>query len=329
MTNKKNTPKALKAPSEERQLPAVRRGKTGPPAVRPTGRPPASRSALDTYIDEIRRVPLLSREEERELARRFAEEGDKEAGRRLVESNLRFVVKMAHSYKHYNVKLVDLIQEGNIGLMKAVQKFQPERGYRLISYAVWWIKAYMQNYIIRSWSVVRVGTAAAQRKLFFRTQADKDGVEQESVDEALSSEDRDTAGAGEVVLLPAAARKRRVAAEMHLAQRDFSLDADVGDEGKQRYVDMLPDPDITQEESLAREEILRKVSERLAEVVETLSDKERDILQSRLLSDSPDTLQDIGDRYGVSRERIRQIETQLKRRLAEFLGDIQEVDDIW
>ena len=116
---------------------------------------------------------------------------------------------------------------------------------------------------------------------------------------------------------------------MHLAQRDFSLDADVGDEGKQRYVDMLPDPDITQEESLAREDILRKVSERLAEVVETLSDKEQDILQSRLLSDSPDTLQDIGDRYGVSRERIRQIETQLKRRLADLLGDIQEVDDVW
>jgi len=321
--------KALKAPSEERQLPAVRTRRAPPPAVREPARPPASRSALDTYVDEIRRVPLLSREEERELARRFAEDGDKEAGRRLVESNLRFVVKMAHSYKHYNVKLVDLIQEGNIGLMKAVQKFQPERGYRLISYAVWWIKAYMQNYIIRSWSVVRVGTAAAQRKLFFRTQSDEDGAERESVDEALSSEDRGAGGAGEVVLLPAAARKRRVEAEMHLAQRDFSLDADVGDEGKQRYVDMLPDPDITQEESLAREDILRKVSERLAEVVETLSDKEQDILQSRLLSDSPDTLQDIGDRYGVSRERIRQIETQLKRRLADLLGDIQEVDDVW
>jgi len=329
MTKKKTTQKALKAPSEERQLPAVRRQGTTAPAVREQARPPANRSSLDTYIDEIRRVPLLSREEEQELALRFAKGGDKDAARQLVEANLRFVVKMAHSYKHYNVKLVDLIQEGNIGLMKAVQKFQPERGYRLISYAVWWIKAYMQNYIIRSWSMVRVGTAAAQRKLFFRTQSEKEGAEYDSVDEVLTDERAGAMGEGDVVLLPAAARKRRIEAEMHLAQRDFSLDADVGDEGKQRYIDMLADPDISQEESLGREEILQKVSERLAEVVNDLSDKERDILQSRLLSDSPDTLQDIGDRYGVSRERIRQIETQLKKRLAELLGDIQEVDDVW
>ncbi len=328
MAKKKTTPKALKAPSEERQLPAVRKQKAQPPAVREQARPPASRSSLDTYIDEIRRVPLLSREEEQELAKRFADGGDKDAARQLVEANLRFVVKMAHSYKHYNVKLVDLIQERNIGLMKAVQKFQPERGYRLISYAVWWIKAYMQNYIIRSWSMVRVGTAAAQRKLFFRMQKDQD-AEQDSVDEALAGEDTGAVGDGDVVLLPAAARKRRAEAEMHLAQRDFSLDADVGDEGKQTYVDMLEAPDISQEESVAREDILLKVSERLAEVVDELSDKERDILQSRLLSDSPDTLQDIGNRYGVSRERIRQIETQLKKRLAELLGDIQEVDDVW
>ena len=320
--------KALKAPSEERQLPAVRSQRAHPPAVREKARPPASRSSLDTYIDEIRRVPLLSREEEQDLALRFARDGDKAAARQLVEANLRFVVKMAHSYKHYNVKLVDLIQEGNIGLMKAVQKFQPERGYRLISYAVWWIKAYMQNYIIRSWSMVRVGTAAAQRKLFFRLQNDTE-AEQDSVGEVLADEDTGAVGSGDVVLLPAAARKRRAEAEMHIAQRDFSLDADVGDEGNQRYVDMLADPHITQEESLAREDILLQVSERLAEIVDQLSDKERDILQSRLLSDSPDTLQDIGDRYGVSRERIRQIETQLKNRLAELLGDIQEVDDVW
>jgi len=316
---KKTRAKALKAPSKARQLPAVREA----------ARPPAHRTSLDTYIDEIRRVPLLSREEEQELAQRFAKEGDKEAARQLVEANLRFVVKMAHSYKHYNVKLVDLIQEGNIGLMKAVQKFQPDRGYRLISYAVWWIKAYMQNYIIRSWSMVRVGTAAAQRKLFFRRPPDGEDVETESVDEALAGEGGDALRAGEVVLLPAAARKRRAEAEMRLAQRDFSLDADVGSDGKQRFIDLLPDPDVTQEESLAREEILQKVSERLAEVVDDLSDKEQDILQSRLLSDTPDTLQDIGNRYGVSRERIRQIETQLKKRLAELLGDIQEVDDVW
>jgi len=316
---KKTRPKALKAPSRDRQLPAVREA----------ARPPAHRNSLDTYIDEIRRVPLLSREEEQELAQRFAKGGDKEAARQLVEANLRFVVKMAHSYKHYNVKLVDLIQEGNIGLMKAVQKFQPDRGYRLISYAVWWIKAYMQNYIIRSWSMVRVGTAAAQRKLFFRRPSGSEDVEVESVDEALTSESSGVLGAGEVVLLPAAARKRRAEAEMHLAQRDFSLDADVGSDGKQHFIDLLPDPEVNQEESLAREDILQKVSERLAEVVDDLSDKEQDILQSRLLSDTPDTLQDIGDRYGVSRERIRQIETQLKKRLAELLGDIQEVDDVW
>ena len=187
----------------------------------------------------------------------------------------------------------------------------------------------MQNYIIRSWSMVRVGTAAAQRKLFFRRPSGSEDVEVESVDEALAGENSGVLGAGEVVLLPAAARKRRAEAEMHLAQRDFSLDADVGSDGKQHFIDLLPDPEVNQEESLAREDILQKVSERLAEVVDDLSDKEQDILQSRLLSDTPDTLQDIGDRYGVSRERIRQIETQLKKRLAELLGDIQEVDDVW
>ncbi|MBM4371088.1 MAG: RNA polymerase factor sigma-32 [Deltaproteobacteria bacterium] len=314
--------KALRAPDRERQL----------PVVRPRGAlPPAPRSTLDTYIDEIRRVPLLSREEEMELARRFASGGDRDAARRLVEANLRFVVKIAHSYKHYNVKLVDLIQEGNIGLMKAVQKFQPDRGYRLISYAVWWIKAYMQNYIIRSWSMVRVGTAAAQRQLFFRMQSGREGDPgaAEAVGEALGADAGEAVGEGEVVLLPAAARRRRVEEELRVAQRDFSLDADIGEDGKQRFVDMLPDPGINQDESLAREQILEKVSARLAEVVGSLSDKERDILQSRLLSDTPETLQDIGDRYGVSRERIRQIETQLKKRLAELLGDIEGVEEIW
>jgi RNA polymerase sigma-32 factor len=318
--------KNLPLKKEENTLPMLRAKSV--PAVREQSRPLASRNSFDLYIQEINRVKLLTREEEFELAKQF-QEGDKEAARSLVEANLRFVVKIAHSYKHFNVKLVDLVQEGNIGLMKAVQKFNPDKGYRLISYAVWWIKAYMQNYIIRSWSMVRVGTAQAQRQLFFRMQDDPETGE-EAVRESLAVDDLTSrGGSGGIMLVPAASRRSRSKKELNLAARDFSLDAEVGDEGRGRFVDMLEAPELSQEEALVREDMLGKVSARLAEVVDSLSDKEQYILQVRLLSDEPKTLQVIGEHFGVSRERIRQIETQLKKRLAVMFSDIEGVSELW
>lgn len=306
------------------KLPAVQR--TGPklPARLRRPAPPRARSTFEQYIDDITRVPLLSREEELELATFYAETRDPEAAKRMVEANLRFVVKMAYSYRNYNVKLTDLVQEGNIGLMRAVEKFKPERGYRLISYAVWWIKAYMQNYIIRSWSMVKVGTTQMQRKLFFRARDDSEGLVQEAVEETLQEE----LPAGQsTILVPAEARKRSAQHELSMAGRDFSLDVELGDDSNQSYVDLLTSGDLPQEDQLAREEIMAQVANRLKDFITDLPEKELYILQHRLLTDEPETLQAIGERYDVSRERIRQIENSLKERVKKALQSIDGVAD--
>jgi RNA polymerase sigma-32 factor len=306
----------LPAPVKKPKLPA-RAAKGGVPTVK---------SAFDQYVEEITRIPLLSREEEVELAQAFQKGGDKQAGRRLVEANLRFVVKMAFSYRHYDVKVIDLIQEGNIGLMRAVEKFNPDRGYRLISYAVWWIKAYMQNYIIRSWSMVKLGTSAMQRQLFFRQQSDKSEMEQQVVTETLEEDVPDAAGT--TVLVPAEMRRHRAEEELTQAARDFSLDATIDSESKATYVETLPSPDARQDERLEKEEIMSLVADRLKEFVATLGEKELYILQKRLLTDEPETLQEIGTRFHVSRERVRQMESQLKERLRKALKSIEGVAEI-
>ncbi len=283
---------------------------------------PRTRSAFEQYISEINRVPLLSRAEELDLSREFLKHRDPEAAKRLVEANLRFVVKMAYSYRNYNVKMTDLIQEGNIGLMKAVEKFNPDRGYRLISYAVWWIKAYMQNYIIRSWSMVRVGTSQMQKQLFFRHGPEED-PEQEAVAETLQEDENETA-----VLVPVQARREKATSELTSASRDFSLDASIERGSQLTFAEVLPDESPGHDDQLAREEILELVSERLGGFMEGLSDKEAYIMHHRLLSDQAETLQEIGQRFGVSRERIRQIENSLKERLRESLGHIEGITDI-
>ncbi len=259
------------------------------------------------------------------MALLYRDEGDGAAGKRLVEANLRFVVKMAYSYKSYNVKLIDLVQEGNIGLMKAVEKFNPDRGYRLISYAVWWIKAYMQNYIIRSWSMVKLGTTQMQRQLFFRNQPEKDSQEEDAVSETLGDEVASQDGA---VFVPAQARKKKASKELHVAARDFSLDATIDSESQLTYLDMLPSEEPQQDEELARHQIMDEVATRINKFVETLPEKELFIVQNRLLTDEPMTLQDIGQEFGVSRERIRQIESGLKERLKKSLGDIEGITEM-
>ena len=306
-------------------LPARTRS-AGLPARRKPAGPPSRKPAFEQYIDEITRVPLLTREEELELARTFQESGDREAAKRLVEANLRFVVKMAHSYKHYNVKLIDLIQEGNIGLMKAVDKFNPDRGYRLISYAVWWIKAYMQNYIIRSWSMVKLGTTQMQRQLFFRNRPEKESLEQNAVEETLQEDV--SGGGGGAVFVPVEIRKKKASSELGNAGRDFSLDAVIDSESQMTYLDLLPSGDPGQEEQLGKHEMMDEVAKKLNEFIASLPDKELYIVEHRLLTDEPETLQDIGERFGVSRERIRQIESGLKGRLRETLGEIEGVADI-
>ncbi len=264
---------------------------------------PVQRSSFDLYLEEINRWPLLTREEEVRIAKRYKEKGDLRSAQKLVTSNLRFVVKIAYEYRNYDIKLSDLIQEGNIGLMKAVSKFDPDRGYRLISYAVWWIKAYMQNYIIRNWSVVKLRSGGRNRSLFFRA----------SRDEPMDDEH----------LLPAASSKtledRRMGRETRIAMRDFSLDAMMDDEGKRTFLDMVESGDESADVTLAREEERQIVSDKLDEIKESFNPKERYVLEHRVLSDDPETLQEIGSRFSISRERVRQIEVALKKKIRKSL----------
>jgi len=269
-------------------------------------------SSLDQYMAEVNRFPLLSREEEQELAQKLVDDGDVEAAQRLVTANLRFVVKVAYEYRNYNVKLVDLVQEGNIGLMKAVRRFNPDRGYRLISYAVWWIRAYMQNYIIKNWSMVKIGATAANRKMLF---GKKDPLREDN-------EKRET------FLVPAMSTLSATDAPdpaASIARKDFHLDASMDDEGGGSYTEMLADRSWEDpDEEISRSQTIEFVSERLEEALEQLNERQRFILQHRLLADEPMTLQEIGDQYGISRERARQLEAALKKKLAGFLTGFDE-----
>ena len=267
---------------------------------------PVVTDTLDRYMMEIQKFKILEPEEEFKLAVRFKKYGDMEAAERLVTSNLRFVVKIAHEYKHYRVRLLDLIQEGNIGLMHAVKKFDPYKGYRLISYAVWWIRAYMQNYIIRSWSLVKIGTTQAQRKLFFKLNQVKKNLER------LSRENPEFREAAELLNV----KDSEVAEmELRLSNRDVSLDASLDGEGESLFVDQLVDKGSSQEDLLIKKEQRALVKKNIADALEKLNEREHYIIERRIMADDPETLQEIGDRFNITRERARQIEKEALKKL--------------
>ena len=263
---------------------------------------------------EVGRVPLLTREEETELAYLYKESGDAAAARKLVASNLRFVVKVAFQYKNYDIRMTDLIQEGNVGLMHAVSKFDPDRGYRLISYAVWWIKAYIQNYIIKNWSMVPI--TARRKQLFGKSKplAEDDSSENHFLVTAENAKK------------PVINVSRR---EMAMAQRDFSLDATVGGDTGVTHLSRLPAKIPSQEEALGTAQVRGEVAKTIANVLDDLDDRGRFIVENRLLNDEPMSLAEIGKNFGVSRERARQLEARVKKRLKKalsYLGDA-EIND--
>lgn len=273
---------------------------------------PVPQKSLSTYLVEINRFPLLSAEEEHRLAVRYREEGDIEAVHTLVTSNLRFVVKVAYEYSSYGIRMADLIQEGNIGLMMAVKKFDPSKGYRLISYAVWWIRAMIQSFILKSWSLVKIGTTQAQRKLFYKLSQAKRAIARfvgSANPDALTDETRD--------LL---ARTLHVRGEdvdqmdARMKGRDASLDQPLHEGETATALDFLAAAD-NQEESFSRAEESVKVRTELAKALDTLNEKERFIIERRLMTDEPMTLQQIGDRYRISRERARQLEERAKKKI--------------
>jgi RNA polymerase sigma-32 factor len=259
---------------------------------------------LDLYIAEINRYPILTAEEEFSLAVRLKKFNDMEAAERLVVSNLRFVVKVAHEYRNYGVKLSDLVQEGNIGLMHAVKKFDPYKGYRLISYAVWWIRAYIQNYIIKTWSLVKIGTTQAQRRLFFKLGQAKRKLESLSEKNPEFSEIAESLGVKTIELQEM---------DLRMTNRDVSLDASLSDESDSTYIDYLVYDGEDQETALIKKEEMDLVKRNIAGALSTLTEKESFIIEKRVMADNPMTLQEIGDRYRITRERARQIEKQASK----------------
>ncbi len=318
----------------------------GPRTESAMAREPILDNPLEQYLREVNAYRLLTRDEELALARRYQQTGDPDAARALVTANLRFVVKVAYQFSNYDIKVTDLIQEGNIGLMKAVQKFKPDRGFRLISYAVWWIKAYIQNYIINTWSLVRVGPVAQQRKVLFgRRELPAPGGEAAGP-EVLEGEVEDggegeSEGEGEATFLlaaesasaPARRKARKPTAEeveewrraALAARRDLDLDGAVSEDGRLTLGETIADDEPGADERLASAELSAMVAERLAELHSELSDKELVILEQRLLGDETVTLQEVGERFGISRERVRQIEANLKKKIAKRLEGLAPI----
>ncbi len=267
---------------------------------------PSVASTLEIYITQINRHPILSADEEFRYAVKFKKYSDMEAAEKLVVSNLRFVVKIAHEYRNYGVKLADLIQEGNIGLMHAVKKFDPYKGYRLISYAVWWIRAYIQNFIIKSWSLVKIGTTQVQRKLFFKLGQAKKKLE------ALSEKNPEF---GEIAESLGVKKTEIEEMDQRLTYRDLSLDSYISSEGETAHIDYLTYEGEDQESSLIRKEEMDLVKRNIAGALANLNERESYIVRHRIMTDRPKTLQEIGNMYNITRERARQIEKQALKKL--------------
>lgn len=262
-----------------------------------------------TYMAEIRKFPLLTREQEQELAIRYRETGDPKAAEALVKGNLRFVVKVAAEYSKFGVKLIDLVQEGNVGLMHAVREFNPYKGVRLITYAVWWIRGYIQEYLMRQYSLVRIGTTQNQRKLFYRLQKEREALEKigREPDYALLGS-RLGVTAEEVETMT----KR-------MSGRDVSLDAPIDSESSATLLERERSHDIAVDDMLANSEQLEILRENLDKLRSKLNERELYLLENRLLADEPMTLQEVGNHYGVTREAIRQLENRLMQKIRESL----------
>jgi RNA polymerase sigma-32 factor len=267
---------------------------------------PVVTGTLNLYIAEINRFSLLTAEEEFKLAVRLKRDNDVAAAEKLIVSNLRFVVKIAHEYRNYGFKLADLIQEGNIGLIHAVKKFDPYKGYRLISYAVWWIRAYIQNYLIRSWSIVKIGTTQAQRKLFFKLNQTKKELETMSRKNPEFSEIATSLGVKDSEVEEM---------DLRMGSRDVSLNEIINDDSSNSHIDFLAYEGDNQETTLIKDEEKNLVQRDIAGALAHLNERESYIILNRVMADDPKTLQEIGERYHISRERARQIEKQALKKM--------------
>jgi RNA polymerase sigma-32 factor len=266
-------------------------------------------SGLSRYLSEIRKFPLLTPEEEYMFAKRLKEHGDAEAARRLVTSHLRLVAKIAMGYRGYGLPIAEIVSEGNVGLMQAVKRFEPDKGFRLATYAMWWIRASIQEYVLRSWSMVKLGTTAAQKKLFFNLRKLKGQMR------AIEEGDLSPEQVNKIATTLDVPEADVISMNRRLGSPDHSLNAPLRQDGDGEWQDWLVDDSDNQEIRLAESEELGKRKHLLNDAMTTLNDRERRILTARRLQDEPITLEDLSQEYGISRERVRQIEVRAFEKL--------------
>jgi RNA polymerase sigma-32 factor len=291
-------------------------GKTNVPAVPALG----GEASLNRYLSEIRKFPILTPEQEYMLAKRYAEHADSEAAAQLVTSHLRLVAKIAMGYRGYGLPVSELISEGNIGLMQGVKKFEPDRGFRLATYAMWWIRASIQEFILRSWSLVKMGTTAAQKKLFVNLRRMKNNIE------AFEDGDLHPDDVAKIAKDLGVTEDDVVSMNRRMAMGgDTSLNVPMRDDGEGQWQDWLADTDPLQDERVADRQESELRHDMLVEAMDDLNDREKHILAERRLAEEPKTLEELSQVYGVSRERVRQIEVRafekLQKAMMRIAGD--------
>jgi len=282
---------------------------------------PDPEASLSRYLQEIRKFPMLEPQEEYMLAKRWREHEDTEAAHRLVTSHLRLVAKIAMGYRGYGLPIGEVISEGNVGLMQAVKRFEPERGFRLATYAMWWIRASIQEYILRSWSLVKMGTTAAQKKLFFNLRKVKGQIQ------AIDDGDLHPEQVTHIAERLGVSEDEVISMNRRLSGPDNSLNAPMRQDAEGgEWQDWLVDDSADQEVTLAEEQELGLRREMLAEAMETLNEREIHILTERRLKDDPATLEDLSQHYGISRERVRQIEVRAFEKLQKAMKNAMRAD---
>ena len=269
----------------------------------------SSEGNLSIYLQEIKKFPMLTAEEEYMLAKRYKEYGDTDAAHKLVTSHLRLVAKIAMGYRGYGLPVTDLISEGNVGIMQAVKKFDPERGFRLATYAMWWIRAQIQEYVLHSWSLVKIGTTSAQKKLFFNLKKLKNQLN------SIESGDLSPENAREIATRLNVKEAEVLDMNNRLFSGDQSLNVKVGDEGDAEWQDMLIDSNDTQDNILENSNELSFRKKIFEQALEVLNEREKEIIKLRKLKDKPVKLEELSKKFNISRERVRQIEVKAFEKL--------------
>ena len=272
----------------------------------------SNEGGLGAYLAQIKKFPMLDAEEEYMLAKNWRSTGNLKSAEKLVTSHLRLVAKIAMGYKGYGLPLNEMISEGNIGLMQAVKKFEPEKGFRLATYAMWWIKASIQEYILRSWSLVKIGTTTAQKKLFFNLKKLKNQIAPQTEGDLRNEHVDAIANKLDV------SKEEVVSMNRRLSGKEFSLNTQVGEDGDE-WQDWLVDKELDHDLKFAHQEEMEQRKDLLKNSIKVLNDREREILYSRRLNDNPTTLEDLSKKYKISRERVRQIENKAFEKLQKHM----------